>query len=739
MSQLSPVIAVLTPLGLAACLGTETLPPVPGSGVGVAVLGWETATPVAYLDLATTIANSESAQTLHWLEVDFDPSRTNLDSPLPLVPGGEGISVGNGAAYRLFEMGEELDWQLDDNFDHTLRDFSASPVDLEACLAFSGCVTGDACDAACEEDTEVSAPEMPSTSCPEGWSPVSGTESSFCFPDEWVVDGTIAATRPADSCVNGRFDLGSGCEDIGPCLVTRFPPRPSGIQNVIYFDETAAAGGDGTESAPYRSLSDIPGSTTSSSTALLFAAGDYGFGPPELLADYAAIHGVCSAQVTLRSNLRGAGGLSIEDIRIEGRVNAASGQVRIINSQIVGDVRALLVSPEATVTSERTLYSIARAPIAGEQTIVNRGRFQGDSVRIDFRMAVQGRDSGRAVVELSDSVVVAHPEEPLDALSNIGATLAQISLRNVEIYGDKIAPLFLTATNLSAEDLRITASDRTAISLRASSSATVSRAALYHGEGRSGDAAFETHSSSGQFHDLAMTGFRHGLALAPTTPPNAVAVRRGWFRWRGSHVIRNEAGSIGLEDVWLEATTPADDLTENQSALVLGGEAEISRVHMVTAGRNAFSINSSADIALRDIRIRGPHARTFWMTLGAAGTIERLAADASGGLRLDTAGQDTAGLIATDLDITFMPAADLGLGAELLGFPTETLEFIGGAMIWERFLLRGEFDTSAAEPSGGVLLRDGVIESLELESIPPSMLENLHNVRLRRSPAVNPP
>jgi len=129
------------------------------------------------------------------------------------------------------------------------------------------------------------------TPCPAGWREVvdaNGATSCDPFPESGQAE-----------CASGmaHFLGETGCSPIGrACPATDFGEVPAGVP-VIYVLEAAAAGGDGTEGAPFRNLSDVPWGSMAPGTVVALGKGEYA-GSFDLPAG-AHIIGACVAETVL--------------------------------------------------------------------------------------------------------------------------------------------------------------------------------------------------------------------------------------------------------------------------------------------------------------------------------------------------------------------------------------------------------------------------------------------------------
>ena len=135
-----------------------------------------------------------------------------------------------------------------------------------------------------EESLDVAAPAI--TPCPDGWREVSGE----CDP--WPESG------PAD-CPFGQahFPGEPGCRSVGSaCPPGDFALGLPDDGTVLFVLETAAAGGDGTRAAPYRTINDALAAATAGQT---IAIGKGTYGELVVLPEGVTLAGACAAETQL--------------------------------------------------------------------------------------------------------------------------------------------------------------------------------------------------------------------------------------------------------------------------------------------------------------------------------------------------------------------------------------------------------------------------------------------------------
>ena len=173
-------------------------------------------------------------------------------------------------------------------------------------LLVTACGTSPAAvpDAGTDAGERVLAPPAPPafTPCPPGWREVVDTDVGLTTCDPWPEGGNASATCAPDEA---HFPGTPGCAPVGtPCAADGWPVDLPTDRPIVYVDDGAAAGGNGTSRA--RAFSTIAAATTTApaGAVIAVATGRYDE-PPLTLGARVTLWGACVADTQLTASVAG--------------------------------------------------------------------------------------------------------------------------------------------------------------------------------------------------------------------------------------------------------------------------------------------------------------------------------------------------------------------------------------------------------------------------------------------------
>lgn len=250
------------------------------------------------------------------------------------------------------------------------------------------------CNGAAEPVTDAGVPDAGPTLALPAWE---------ACPDGWIAEafeGTATcAPPPRVACAGGTFQrVGSPtCEPVDDgCGSGRFRPVLSADRPFVYVDPSATASGDGSESAPLRTLEEALAMGSPLGVAL--AEGEYVV--PSALPPDLALYGVCAERVRLRSP---AGGRAL--------LVAPDQDVRLVGVTVTGEGVGIAV--RGALTLDRVILSSLGTFGVG----LVSGSLEGQRVLVrDVALSAEGRFGrgvsleGGATATLTDVVIEAAHE-----------------------------------------------------------------------------------------------------------------------------------------------------------------------------------------------------------------------------------------------------------------------------------------------------------------------------------------
>jgi hypothetical protein len=337
------------------------------------------------------------------------------EGPLPLARlGGPGLAppppdaaaravLDSGGAFTLAPIPPEA---------VPLEELRLEVPTLPECMAGGGCLVERPIDGAlvcrtpCPTPPEPAPPRAPAapvlTPCLAGWvavPPASEDEVTECAP--WAAALTCPAgqaQRPGESaCV----PVGDPCPAAG-----RFAEvLPEGVR---FVDPAAAAGGDGSQAAPYQTLDEALAGAGSATVTVALALGAHP--APSTWPAQVDLRGACAAGTTLtRLTVRG-GALSARGLTV-GAVSVVGGTLRLRGAVLAADADPALRATGGEVwlsdaAVQRALEARGPARLVAERVAVAGPiRFEAGAQGELRQVSSRGAPFGLAVVEGAEVVV----------------------------------------------------------------------------------------------------------------------------------------------------------------------------------------------------------------------------------------------------------------------------------------------------------------------------------------------
>jgi len=249
-----------------------------------------------------------------------------------------------------------------------------------------------------------------------------------------------------EDCPPGTAPLPDGtCTDTARCADGAFPEVPAGVDptRVLWVDDDAAEGGDGSRARPLRDLSEALRRAPDQS-AILLAAGRYPvFAEPRRVI---TVRGVCASRVTLVP-------LAVPPAPSLLHARDVDAAVTLEDLSAETDATRLIdVDQTARVTVRRVAFRSRGALMA-----LLRSGAQGDFSEVTHRVLVRGDGVGNALVEARESRV----QVRRCAVSGEGAILARLDRVGASRIEDSAA--VSAAAGIYAESDSVLAVSRVAV------------------------------------------------------------------------------------------------------------------------------------------------------------------------------------------------------------------------------------------------------------------------------------
>lgn len=526
------------------------------------------------------------------------------------------------------------------------------------------------------------AAEAPRTACPPGWGLTVTEGAAACEP--WV-DSADAG------CAAGlaRFPGDSACGAVGPGCPTGEWPVPLPVATRLLFVESgAAAGGTGTQSAPFSKISDALGVSTAGTTVLV-AQGSY-LEAVRVPAGV-ALQGVCAEKTLVSGPPAGAqvATLTVLGAGVEVRSLTLGGPTLGFLARGAG-VSARVVDLIISEAGALGIYAGDGASLTGEGLVVRNTRPDGSGkfgrgVSVEFNgtlelnRAVFENNFDSAVnvanastVKLSHVALSATSARPFDASHGNGLAAHDgsfVFLDQVLVTGNAEVGVYLGSGShlvLSQSVIRSTrpSADQPGIGLLAEEGSLVSISNSLLDNNRGYGLQVRGVGSLVQLTDSIVRSTQadavgeDGVALSILQSGRLEATRVSVERSRTVGILIDSAGSASLTDVSISQTaSQASDGIGGYALQVHGGAAlkaeRLSVDHSAACGLFAAQVGTTFDGT--DLTVRNtvgqPNGVGGWgvvADLGAAVNLSRLALEENRSVGVLASGAQTS-LALTDL------------------------------------------------------------------------------------------
>lgn len=449
------------------------------------------------------------------------------------------------------------------------------------------------------------APEL--TPCPEGWASADSGGVETCAP--WQ-DGGARDCAPHEA----QFPGAPGCERVGtPCAADGWPSDLPSDRPIVFVDDDAPAGGDGSSRASAVRTIDDALSRASTSAIIAVAAGRYDLGAGALLEGSRTLWGACVEGTRLTSSSPAV---------MEAVVQLAGAGSGLRNLTIDAPERMGVISTGAGTRVEAVVVdgarSMAFAVLAGSSTF-------SDVVARDVRSATDrtlGRGinlQGGAALSLSRALVLRSRETGVFAIGPattlVGTDVAVRETLGIEADGDA----------------------GRCVQAQGGARVELSRSVLEGGR-QSGVIASDLETTV-SLADVVVRDTR-GRARDGTSGRGLSGGNRARFELTRVHVDGSREGGVTLSD---GATLVARDLVVTRTlgrasdgafgrALTgsAGATLDVERVLVSETAELGLSAFSGSSVEARDVRVRESTGRGVSVQSGASASLERALVEGSG-------------------------------------------------------------------------------------------------------------
>lgn len=456
------------------CVDQEPLSSPVEDGAGILVFGLPEEEPTALAvanatQLPSLVARHGDALFLLGLEGGL-AERGLEEGPLPLFPTGRRLPSPR-SIHRLVVPSSE--WETLDGLPDELsrlRIAEASGCGADSCRRLDEetlvCETPCPTTSPVEPLSAVQPPRIPAFVCPAGW-----TETSTLGPG--------CAPQPRQDCPDGHWQPldASICQPLRACPGTAF--RDPGAGPVAYVSSEAVAGGNGTEGAPFRSVTEALAATPMPAT-LSLGPGTYTVPAP--LPDGLRLLGTCPTEVRIGTTVEPDNGalVTLEALTLlgptaavrasEGSVHARGIEVRTpLQLEGGGELRFA----EARLHSGLRSRSTAQGRIVLERVVVSGEAALLGGTRLEVRGAAWTADDSSSALALA--------EDARAGLETVWFRADTGSRAALDARGRSI----LSGRGVFAEAVFLSvASDSATLTLEDSGAAGLNRAAALSGDAR---------------------------------------------------------------------------------------------------------------------------------------------------------------------------------------------------------------------------------------------------------------
>lgn len=319
-----------------------------------------------------------------------DLARLNVQpGEVPLATGTTGRRLPRADALFEATAGTDLEWRNLDTLPARLAELELAGPSPEQCAGGGGCY-GDQRDAE-ELLCRVPCPVSPTGATHTPVSPVDPPRIAPCASGWSEEAGSVSVCSPPSrlECPvrQAQWIDGAGCVDVGSCPAGRF--SGSVPSDAIFVDASASTGGDGTRSAPLRTLAEAV-AAASPGDAIALAPGTY---PAGVRLTDLTLYGACAAATELVDgapdsvDVTVGGDVALFDLTIRPTTNTG---VRLSAGATLQMVRTILIGASDTVTP---LLDAGAGRIDAADVVIRPGR-------VPALMVAEG-----AVINLHHSVI----------------------------------------------------------------------------------------------------------------------------------------------------------------------------------------------------------------------------------------------------------------------------------------------------------------------------------------------
>lgn len=544
--------ATLIALGVAGC-GPLVIPrpPPPEGALGeILLVGDEDRVRAAFASdpaLPTTfprtsVAGVERAE-IYFVADHLDarglvPGRFELGGERAEAVGADAIELGGDATWG----NGPLRWT---------EQLRLPPVDVARCLDFGHCFSNRIC-GTCDlpPPTPPTPPELPTTSCPPGWTRVADQGFGFC---------RAFATPPTEACPpgTGRFPGSSTCVGVeAPCPGDGWPADLKG-PSIVFVSSSATPGGDGTRARPYARVQDAEIAIgTGDGLVVALDRGTHPVGEA-FLSGAAELVGACGETV-VEGTLDVTGDFALRHLTLSGHVRS-NGALSVEDVAViapVGDVTAIRASTGSLVLES---VSVSAEHFEGVRTNV------GVSIRAHRVYVGPGPEDGIIVQGANSRVTTAYVEgrsgfgiqillatdpvlRDVAILRNHGSALRVERSGNVDIEGVWIEDQRGDEAISIASGGPVTLADVAIVNslhgdLVVSTASVTARDLVVVDSGPDDDLEPRAHSGALQTSS-ATVAVRRALFLRPRKP--ALFLRTSFFTAEDVTVVEHERGGLQI-------------------------------------------------------------------------------------------------------------------------------------------------------------------------------------------------
>ncbi|MDX2087037.1 MAG: right-handed parallel beta-helix repeat-containing protein [Kofleriaceae bacterium] len=523
------------------------------------------------------------------------------------------------------------------------------------------------------------------TECLPGWQLEAG--GAYCEP--WASD--------VEPCPEGqvRTPGDQGCRLVGsPCPDGPFPTDVPRGTSTLFVMPGAAAGGDGSQAAPFARIADAV-TRSSAGTIIVLAKGRYDESVD--LPRGVTLRGACTAETVLTNS----------SARRNGTITVYAPETRIENLRIVGGLSAGLwvngedgsadVTLSGVVVEEAFLFGIAAAygaVVNGDDVVVRRTRERPSTRADSYGLGVIVSDNGR--VSLGRAVLERNYTGAL-AIRN-----GELVLRRAVIREQVVSSAGRFGYGLAIQSRARVAASESVIERNVSAAVEVS-------EGRFEGRALVVRNTAHRPSDSQL-GYGFNLDDAELHL-NQVAID---LNGTAALIGRGPGLDVTIEDAWLGRTRYAFGYF-GAGMVVDDGMVRLSRVRVTDNSGHGLLFRAGAQVSLADVEVRatgseldtGEFGRGIEAIDGARIVGERVRIEANRDVGLAA----FAGSMVALSDVEVLDTAERGCVSTLCpGYGAGVGVLANAATVQlERFVIARSALVGAQVVDGELTLRDGEV------------------------------